>query len=186
MNKSGQHPIGEVTRVLQMLRSPTLSEIYATILRLEGPTVGEISTHVDCALSTVYRYVNRLENMSIIRRTDDRQPHRFEVGDVCIDITTPNETYQIDPLLVAASARRTANESVASFVEDNGIEGLAAALEVVKTQVTSELDVPDPGVEVEVPDPVFDELRDVVVEHRAGRNDKTVQSEDSRNENSLV
>lgn len=186
MNESGQHPIGEVTRVLQMLRSPTLSEIYATILRLEGPTVGEISTHVDCALSTVYRYVDRLEDMSIIRRTEERQPHRFEADNVCIDITTPEETYQIDPLLVAASARQTASENVASFVENHGIEGLATALETVKTQVASELDAPNPGVKTEIPEPVFDELRDVVVEHREGHSDKTIRSDDGLDGNSVV
>lgn len=179
MNESSQHPIGKVTQVLQILQSPTLSEIYATILRLEGPTAEEISTHVDCALSTVYRYVNRLEKMSIVRRTDDGQPHRFEADNVCIDITTPDKTYQIDPLLVAASARRTSSESVASFVEDHGIEGLAAALEAVKTQVLSELDSSDLGVRMKVPEPVFDELRDVVAEYRAGHDDKIIQSDNS-------
>ena len=185
MNKS-THPISVITNALEVIKSPQLSEIYATTLRLEGPTVGDISDHVDCALSTVYRYLNQLETMGFVRRLGGGQPYRYEAVDICVRITTHGEEYRVKPLLIIASAQRTANRTLDEFVEEKGVAGLARALESVEADVARESR--QDGSPVHVPESVYNELRDIVVEHKGGHSvTKSIQIHtNSSDENQFV
>lgn len=127
--QSGQSPIRQLQTVADLLETPALARVYAQVLR-EGPvTVSDIVSAVDVPQGTAYEYVQKLERAGLLEKVRDQRPYEYDAESIALTLSAAEETRTITPALIAAVARREADEDVDVYIDRHGLDGLAVALE---------------------------------------------------------
>ncbi|MFC3959658.1 DUF7437 domain-containing protein [Halovivax cerinus] len=184
---------GDVIRdflsIADLLEEPRIAQLYAYIAREGSVTVRDASETLGLAQGTAYSDVDRLLDAGLVETTTDGQPRRFDACD--IDLTVADgggREYTITPALVDAVARRTTDEDIDTYIDRNGIAGLATALTYAvdreRGEVTHRLMADDLDISPLAAELVLQALRPVVHEYTdiepAGASLDTIQNGDVR------
>lgn len=115
--------------IADLLEQPQLARIYTYLYREGDATVPELMEALDLPQGTAYTYVNQLTEAGVLTETSDTQPQRYAAVEIDLTLTVDGEReYTISPALIAAVARRTADETIDTYINRRGIHGLAIAL----------------------------------------------------------
>ncbi|OAQ52952.1 hypothetical protein HTG_08980 [Natrinema mahii] len=133
--ESGRPPLQQLRTVADLLETPALARIYAHVL-LEGPvTVGDVVADLEVPQGTAYDYVRRLEAAGVVERLGDERPYEYDAEPITLTLSTDGESRTITPALIAAVARREADEDIDVYIDRHGLDGLAAALDYAREYV---------------------------------------------------
>ncbi|MDY7081463.1 MAG: helix-turn-helix domain-containing protein [Halobacteria archaeon] len=101
----------------EMLNNPKLARLYIYILRSGSTNASTIKDELGISHSTVYKYVEDLEGMGVLRREESDNRHdEFSVKPIHLEIETDESTFEITPALIDAVGRSEYNEDVRVFV----------------------------------------------------------------------
>lgn len=121
-------PIQHLQTVVDLLETPALARIYTQVLQAGPVTVAEIVEAVDVPQGTAYEYVEKLETAGVIEQIEDRRPYQYDADPISLTLSTDGDTRTITPALIAAVARREADDDIDVFIDRHGLDGLATAL----------------------------------------------------------
>jgi DNA-binding transcriptional ArsR family regulator len=121
--------------VADLLDTPALARLYASILQRGPVTVSEIVDELDIPQGTAYDYVQKLETAGFVEKTREQRPYEYDGESVALTLSTDGETRTITPALITAVARREGNDDIDVYIERHGLDGLAVALEYASEYV---------------------------------------------------
>ena len=124
---------GEVVReflsIADLLERTPLAQIYAHLYREGAATVRELMDALDLSQGTAYAYVNQLADAGILTIATDSQPRQYAAVEIELTLTVDDDRrYTISPAIIEAVARRATDETIDSYIDRRGIDGLATAL----------------------------------------------------------
>ncbi|WP_276256297.1 DUF7437 domain-containing protein [Halomontanus rarus] len=175
MSRTSNQTNGDVIRdflsVADLLKEPQLAQLYAYLARDGDATVKEVMAALELPQGTAYTFVNRLVDAGILEVTTDEQPRTYAAHDIDLTVTDADGTheYTITPALIDAVARRTTDDDIDTYIDRNGVAGLAMALtyavdrergEVTHRSMARDLEISPLAAEI-----VLQALRPVVHEH---------------------
>ncbi|QLH85101.1 DeoR family transcriptional regulator [Halosimplex pelagicum] len=132
---SDDHPLDMMLAVSDLLQSERLASLYARVFEHGSPTVEELADGVDISQTTVYEDVHHLVEVGALERVTEKQPHRYQIRQVDVNVTVGDESVQITPTLLVALGDRDSNENVDVYLDRHGISGLATAVEYARAYV---------------------------------------------------
>lgn len=133
--RSNRPPIRQLQTIVDLLETPALAGIYAHVVRMGPVTVNDVVDDLDVPQGTAYDYVRKLETAGLVEKTGGQRPYEYDADPISFTISTDGTTRTITPALVAAVARRDADDDIDVFVERHGLDGLAVALEYANEYV---------------------------------------------------
>lgn len=175
-------PPADFTTVSWLLARPRLAHLYTELLKMGGwVTTRELVDVTDASQSTVYDDLAALRETSLVSVREDGRERRYGAEPFKIGVITDGQLTTITPTIVAAIGQQAVDEDVNQFVDDHGVEQLAAVVSYVKPYIDGrmteriaarELDLPtlvcttilialeDTVQEMQEVDPFFDDVRD--------------------------
>lgn len=135
---STPQPVFAFLATATLATKPPLARLYARLVQIGPLTIEELKTDLDLPHSTAYDYVEELEELGLVERTDGR-PASVQARDLEVTLTTGTGSVTVTPLTVAAIGRQETDEDVATFVERQGLPALLEALELADHIETGEL-----------------------------------------------
>ncbi|MFT4920894.1 MAG: DNA-binding MarR family transcriptional regulator [Haloarculaceae archaeon] len=127
--KSGNQPIQQLQTVVDLLETPALARMYAHVLQHGPVTVSRLVDELDIPQGTAYDYIEKLKTPGLVEKARDQRPYEYDAEPISLTLSTNGETQTITPALIAAVARREADEDINVYIERHGLDGLAIALE---------------------------------------------------------
>jgi hypothetical protein len=129
------NPIATIRSLADLIETDHLARIYSALLLADDGeiTPQDVLDHVAVPRATVYDDLTWLVEEGLATRSENGRPHRYRAtpGELTLSpwmSTSPRErTYFL--ALVVALAHREDNQNIGTFIDRNGIETLADALE---------------------------------------------------------
>jgi DNA-binding MarR family transcriptional regulator len=174
MSQPAPQEDGEIVReflsIANLLERTMFARIYTYLYREGAATVQELMDALDLSQGTAYTYVNQLADAGVLTGVADAQPREYAAAEIELTLTVDGDRkYTISPALIEAVARRATDETIDSYIDRHGIDGLATALtytvarergETTHRLVATNLDLS--ALEAEV---ILQALRPVAHEH---------------------
>ena len=175
MSRASNQADGDVVReflsVADLLDKPQLAQIYSYVTGEREVTVLEVKEALDLPQGTAYTYVNQLVNTGVLERTSDDQPRTYAAREIHLTVTGADgeHEYTITPALINAVGRRTSDDDIDTYIERQGVAGLATALtyaiERERGNLTHQIMARDLDISPLAAEIVLQALRPVVHEH---------------------
>jgi DNA-binding MarR family transcriptional regulator len=174
MSRTASRQEGEIVRdflsIADLLEQPQLARIYTYLYREGEATVGELIDALDLPQGTAYTYVNQLTDTGVLASTTDTPPQRYAAVEIELTLTVDGDReYTISPVLIAAVARRTTDDTIDSYIDRHGVHGLATALTYTvareQGETTHRLVADDLGITELEAEVILQALRPIVREH---------------------
>jgi len=165
---SEPHPLDTMLAVSDVIQNERLARLYARVLNLDTPTVGELAYGLESSQTTVYEDVQHLVEIGVLERVTDSQPHRYRVRQVEITIQTGEETFQITPTLIVTLAQRESNENIDLYIDRHGVSGLATAIEYARAYTKAKMNARIMAREQDIPvleaETILQELQEIILD----------------------
>ena len=174
MSRTSNRADGDIVQdflsVADLLEEPQLAQLYAYLARTDEATVQNVMDDLELAQGTAYSYVNRLVDAGVVEVTDDEQPRRYAARKIDLTVTTAagDREYTITPALIDAVGRRETDADIDTYIDRNGVAGLATALTYAvareRGEVTHRLMAEDLDISPLAAEMILQALRPVVHE----------------------
>jgi len=96
---------------------------------------GNIVQTLELPQRTVYEYVDDLESAGFIQQSNDGRPAEYTAHEIDLQLVDGDAEQRITPELIEAIARRTRDDDIDTYIDRNGLGGLAVALEYAREYV---------------------------------------------------
>lgn len=175
-------PQADFTTVSWLLARPRLAYLYTELLKMDGwATTRDLVDVTDFSQSTVYDDLADLRETSLVSVREEGRERQYRAEPFKIGVITDGQLTTITPSIVAAIGQQAVDDDVSQFVEEYGVERLAAVVSYVKPYIDGrmteriaarELDLQtlvcttimvaleDTVEEMRVVDPFFEDVRD--------------------------
>ncbi|WP_115891677.1 DUF7437 domain-containing protein [Haloferax sp. Atlit-48N] len=170
-NRADGDIVQEFLSVADLLEGPQLAQLYAYLAQEGEATVQDVIEDLDLAQGTAYSYVNRLVDTGVVEVTQDEQPRQYAARAIDLTVTTAagDREYTITPALIDAVGRRETNADIDTYIDRQGVAGLATALTYAvareRGEVTHRLMAEDLEISPLAAEMILQALRPVVHEH---------------------
>lgn len=165
---SHSHPLDTMLAVSDVIRNDRLAKLYARVLKLDSPTVEELSEGIESSTTTIYEDVKHLVEIDLLERVTETQPYRYRASQVDMTIQAGRETFQITPTLLVALAERQSNENISLYIDRHDVSGLATAIEYGRAYTQSKMNARIMAREQEIPvleaETILQELQEIILE----------------------
>lgn len=170
VSRDGGEVIREFLSIADLLKRIPLARIYTYVYREGEATVQELMDALDLSQGTAYAYVNQLVDAGVLTVATDSQPRRYAAVEIELTLTADGDRqYTISPALIEAVARRATDETIDSYIDRRGIDGLATALSYTvareRGETTHRLTATDLDLSALEAEVILQALRPVAHEH---------------------
>lgn len=128
-------PLDTGGKAFELLGNARKAWIYTYIRHHPETTVQEVIKTLDLPQRTVYEYVDDLESAGFIQQSNDGRPAEYTAHEIELQLVEGDTEQRITPELIEAIARRTRDDDIDTYIDRNGLDGLAVALEYAREYV---------------------------------------------------
>jgi len=128
-------PLDTGGEAFELLGNARKAWIYTYIRHHPETTVQDVVKTLDLPQRTVYEYVDDLESAGFIQQSNDGRPAEYTAHEIDLQLVDGDAEQRITPELIEAIARRTRDDDIDTYIDRNGLGGLAVALEYAREYV---------------------------------------------------
>lgn len=133
---SGPDGPADFTTVSWLMAHPRLAHLYTELLKSDGwTTTRDLVEDTEFSQSTIYDDLAELRGTSLVTVRADGREREYRAEPFKIGVITDGHLTTITPTILAAIGRQAVDEDVKQFVDDHGVETLAAVVAYVKPYI---------------------------------------------------